>query len=75
MISVIPPESIAQITHVTHFALVILAINILNFVIYRSILAVYTQLYGRREARRLAYGTGWTFAIVAIPLAYWWFFG
>lgn len=31
----------------------------------------YTYIYGRSEARRRAYGTGWLFAAFATPIALW----
>lgn len=72
---VILPAFTAQLTHLQHFVFTIGIILILDAVIYRTCLAVCTQIYGRAEARRLAYGTGWTFAIIAKLIAYWWFFG
>lgn len=72
---IISPAFTAQLTHLQHFAFTIAIILIFDAVIYRTCLAVCTQIYGRAEARRLAYGTGWTFAIVAKLIAIWWFFG
>ena len=72
---VIPPAFTAQLTHLQHFVFTIGIILILDAVIYRTCLSVCTQIYVRAEARRLAYGTGWTFAIVAKLIAIWGFFG
>lgn len=71
----IPLVFTAQLTHLQHFVFTIGIILILDAVIYRACLAVCTQIYGRVEARRLAYGTGWTFAIIAKLIVIWWFFG
>ena len=35
----------------------------------------YTYIYGRSEARRRAYGTGWLFAAFATPIALWLIWG
>ena len=60
-----------NINKLYYFAFALAVISILDFLIYRYLLDRYTQIYGRREARRRAYGTGWLFAAFAIPIAIW----
>ncbi len=60
-----------SINKLYYFAFALAVISILDFLIYRYLLEKYTQIYGRREARRRAYGTGWLFAAFATPIAIW----
>jgi len=64
----------AQLFNLVNFILVVGIILAIDFVIYRTCLHIYTQIYGRAEARQRAYGTGWVFTWVAIPVAIWLFF-
>ena len=64
----------AQLSNLVNFILVVGIILALDFVIYRNCLHTYTQIYGRAEARHSAYGAGWVFTWVAIPVAIYYFF-
>lgn len=64
-----PPELKAQLTGLQHFIAAVGFILVIDVMIYRACLSAYTEIYGRREARKRAYGTGWVFTITAIPLA------
>lgn len=64
----------AQLFNLVNFILVVGIILAIDFVIYRTCLHIYTQIYGRAEARQRAYGAGWVFTWVAIPVAIWLFF-
>lgn len=64
----------AQLSNLVNFILVVGIILVIDFVIYRTCLHFYTQIYGRAEARHRAYGTGRIFALIAIPVAIYYFF-
>ena len=64
----------AQLSNLVNFILVIGIILTIDFVIYRTCLHFYTQIYGRAEARQRAYGAGWIFTLIAMPVAIWLFF-
>ncbi|GMQ50396.1 hypothetical protein LST1_06840 [Neisseria elongata] len=64
----------AQLSNLVNFILVVGIILVIDFVIYRTCLHIYTQIYGRAEARQRAYGVGWIFKWIAMPVAIWLFF-
>ena len=64
----------AQLSNLVNFILVVGIILAIDFVIYRTCLHIYTQIYGRAEARQRAYGVGWIFKWIAILVAIWLFF-
>ena len=64
----------AQLSNLVNFILVVGIILAIDFVIYRTCLHIYTQIYGRAEARHRAYGVGWIFTLIAMPVAIWLFF-
>ena len=64
----------AQLSNLVNFILVVGIILAIDFVIYRTCLLSYTQIYGRAEARQGAYGVGWIFKWIAILVAIWLFF-
>lgn len=64
----------AQLSNLVNFILVVGIILVIDFVIYRTCLHFYTQIYGRAEARQRAYGVGWIFKWIAILVAMYHFF-
>ena len=64
----------AQLSNLVNFILVVGIILVIDFVIYRTCLHFYTQIYGRAEARQRAYGVGWIFKWLAILVAMYHFF-
>lgn len=64
----------AQLSNLVNFILVVGIILAIDFVIYRTCLHFYTQIYGRAEARQRAYGVGWIFKWIAILVAMYHFF-
>ena len=64
----------AQLSNLVNFILVVGIILVIDFVIYRTCLHFYTQIYGRAEARQRAYGVGWIFKWIAILVAIYYFF-
>ena len=64
----------AQLFNLMFFIITVGIILAIDFVIYRTCLHIYTQIYGRAEARQRAYGAGWIFTLIAIPVAIWLFF-
>ena len=64
----------AQLSNLVNFILVVGIILVIDFVIYRTCLHFYPQIYGRAEARQHAYGVGWIFKWIAILVAIWLFF-
>ena len=64
----------AQLSNLVNFILVVGIILAIDFFIYRACLHIYTQIYGRAEARQHAYGAGWIFTLIAMPVAIWLFF-
>ena len=64
----------AQLSNLVNFILVVGIILTIDFVIYRTCLHFYTQIYGRAEARQRAYGVGWIFKWIAILVAMYHFF-
>ena len=64
----------AQLFNLMFFIITVGIILVIDLVIYRTCLHFYTQIYGRAEARQRAYGAGWIFTWIAIPVAIWLFF-
>lgn len=64
----------AQLSNLVNFILVVGIILAIDFVIYRTCLHFYTQIYRRAEARQRAYGVGWIFKWIAILVAMYHFF-
>ena len=64
----------AQLFNLMFFIITVGIILTIDFVIYRTCLHFYTQIYGRAEARQRAYGVGWIFKWIAILVAIWLFF-
>ena len=64
----------AQLSNLVNFILVVGIILTIDFVIYRTCLHFYTQIYGRAETRQRAYGAGWIFTLITMPVAIWLFF-
>jgi len=63
------PEFKAQLAGLQYFIVAVGFILVIDIMIYRACLSAYTEIYGRREARKRAYGMGWVFTITAVPLA------
>lgn len=64
----LPPEFKAQVANYQDFFVLAGAILIFDILIYKFCLSVYTEIYGRKEARKRAYGIGWTFTIITMPI-------
>jgi len=64
----------AQLFNLMFFIITVGIILAIDFIIYRTYLHFYTQIYGRAEARQRAYGAGWIFTWIAILVAIWRFF-
>ena len=64
----------AQLSNLVNFILVVGIILTIDFVIYRTCLHFYTQIYGRAEARQRAYSVAWIFKWIAILVAMYHFF-
>lgn len=64
----------AQLFNLMFFIITVGIILAIDFAIYWACLHFYTQIYGRAEARQRAYGAGWIFKWIAIPVAIWLFF-
>lgn len=62
------PELKAQLANLQSFIVATGFILVLDVLIYKACLSVYTETYGRKEARRRAYGIGWTFTIISLPI-------
>ena len=64
----------AQLFTLMFFIITVGIILAIDFVIYRTYLHIYTQIYGRAEARQRAYGAGRIFTLIAMPVAIYYFF-